>query len=81
MTNAHRSRKSPRPWCELRDDERQACAGREQVVLVGTDDNERWTCPEHAAALWLTEPTLRFSAKSRQQAIAEAMRHAFGGGR
>lgn len=81
LSTAPRSRKSSRPWCELRDDEWPTCAGQEQVVLVSTDDEEHWTCPEHAAALWLTEPTLRFSAKSRQQGIAEAMRHAFGGGR
>ncbi|RLL68905.1 hypothetical protein D7M15_21055 [Streptomyces sp. Z26] len=81
MSTAHRSRKSPRPWCELWEPEAPTCAGREPVVLVGTDDRERHVCPAHAAALWLTEPTYRFSAKTNPDAIGSAMRHAFGGDR
>ncbi|UNS98982.1 hypothetical protein MMF93_22870 [Streptomyces tubbatahanensis] len=79
MSTAHRSRKFSRPWCELYEEEQPTCAGREPVVLVGTDDEERHVCPGHAAALWLTEPTLRFSAKTRPEAIAAVMRQAFGG--
>ncbi|MFD5520792.1 hypothetical protein [Streptomyces sp. NPDC127066] len=82
MSTAHRSRKSPRPDCELRgdDSERSTCTGREQVVLVGLDGFERHLCPAHAAALWLTDPTLRFSAKTRPEGITAVMWQAFGGG-
>ena len=81
MSTAHRSRKSRPPECELRESERSTCEGREQVVMVGLDGFERWVCPAHAAALWLTDPTLRFSAKSRPEAITAVMWQAFGGGR
>lgn len=80
MSIAHRPRKSPPPECELRAREQPTCVGREQVVLVGLDGFERWLCPAHAAALWLTDPTLRFSAKTRPQAISAVMSQAFGGG-
>lgn len=82
MSSAPHSRKSPLPDCELRqrDSEVSTCAGREQVVLVELDDTERWVCPAHAAALWLTDPTLRFSAKTRPEGISAVMGHAFGGG-
>lgn len=80
LSTAPRSRKSPRPWCELYDEQQPTCDGREPVVLVGPDDQERHVCPGHAAALWLTEPALRFSAKTRPEAIASVMRQAFGGG-
>lgn len=50
-------------------------------MLVGLDGFERWLCPAHAAALWLTDPTLRFSAKTRPEAITAVMWQAFGGGR
>ena len=80
MSTANRSRKSRMPECELREEERPTCVGREQVVLVGLDGFERRLCPAHAAALWLTDPTLRFSAKTRTEAIAAVMWQAFGGG-
>lgn len=82
MSTAHHSRKSQLPDCELRqhDSEVSTCAGREQVVLVGLDDTERRLCPAHAAALWLTDPALRFSAKTRPEGISAVMGHAFGGG-
>ncbi|WP_328469582.1 hypothetical protein [Streptomyces sp. NBC_00448] len=81
MSTANRPRKSRPPDCELRDPDRPTCDGREQVVLIGLDGFERRLCPAHAAALWLTDPTLRFSAKSRTEAIAAVMWQAFGGGR
>lgn len=81
LSNASHSRKSPRPQCELRDEERPLCVGREQVVMVGLDASERRFCPAHAAALWLTDPTLRFSAKTATEAIAAVMRQAFRGSR
>ncbi|MET9382932.1 hypothetical protein ABZY09_18135 [Streptomyces sp. NPDC002928] len=82
MSTAHRSRKSPLPDCELKgtDQDRSTCFGREQVVLVALDDTEQHLCPAHAAALWLTDPTLRFSAKTRPEAIAAVMGQAFGSG-
>ncbi|MEW2522940.1 hypothetical protein [Actinacidiphila alni] len=80
MSNAHPPRKSRTPECEAREAERPTCDGREQVVLVGLDGFERWLCPAHAAALWLTDPTLRFSAKTRPQAITAVMQQAFGEG-
>lgn len=80
LSTAHRSRKSPQPDCELREKERPTCVGREQVVLVGLDGFEQHLCPAHAAALWLTDPTLRFSAKTRPQGITAVMWQAFGGG-
>ncbi|GGY88392.1 hypothetical protein [Streptomyces poonensis] len=82
MTTAHHSRKSPLPDCVLREREAQVltCAGREQVVLVGLDGAEQRLCPGHAAALWLTDPTLRFSAKTRPEGISAVMGQAFGGG-
>ncbi|MFJ2953567.1 hypothetical protein [Streptomyces sp. NPDC087270] len=81
MSTANRPRKSRPPECEEKDLERPTCAGREQVVLVGLDGFERHLCPAHAAALWLTDPTMRFSAKSGPQAISAVMWQAFGGGR
>ncbi|WP_433892521.1 hypothetical protein [Streptomyces sp. CA-111067] len=81
MSTANRPRKSGPPECELREPERPTCDGREQVILVGLDGFERWLCPAHASALWLTDPTLRFSAKTRTEAITAVMRQAFGGGR
>ncbi|MGW5675409.1 hypothetical protein ACWEV4_10035 [Streptomyces sp. NPDC003860] len=76
------TRKRPHsPECELRADDRSTCDGREEVVLVGYDGTEQRLCPAHAAALWLTDPTLRFSAKTRTQAIAAVMGQAFGGSR
>lgn len=81
MTSANRSRKFPPERCELREDEQPTCSGREAVVLAGPDGRERRVCPGHAAALWLTDPALRFTAKTRPEAIAAVMRHAFGGGR
>lgn len=82
LTSAHHSRKSPLPDCELRqrDSEASTCAGKEPVVLIGLDDTEQHLCPAHAAALWLTDPTFRFSAKTRPEGISAAMAHAFGGG-
>ncbi|CAM5526204.1 hypothetical protein SGRIM119S_05037 [Streptomyces griseorubiginosus] len=82
LSTAHHSRKSPLTDCDLRqrDAEVSTCAGREQVVLVGLDDTEQHLCPAHAAALWLTDPTLRFSAKTRPEGISAVMAHAFGGG-
>jgi hypothetical protein len=78
LSTANRSRKSSL-FCEMREDERPQCAGREQVVLVGLDGFERELCPAHAAALWLTDPTLRFSAASSDRAISAVMWQAFGG--
>ncbi|ONK11195.1 hypothetical protein [Streptomyces sp. MP131-18] len=78
MYSANRARKSRSAQCEIRDEERPTCVGREKVVLVGTDATERRVCPAHGAALWLTDPTLRFSAKTRPEAIAATMRQAFG---
>ncbi|MFI1292002.1 hypothetical protein ACH4VM_26670 [Streptomyces sp. NPDC020792] len=82
MSTAHHSRKSPLPDCELRqrDPDVSTCAGREQVVLVQLDGTEQRLCPAHAAALWLTDPTLRFSAKTRPEGISAVMGQAFGGG-
>ncbi|MFI6208903.1 hypothetical protein ACIBAI_21250 [Streptomyces sp. NPDC051041] len=82
MSTAHHSRKSPLPDCDLRQREAEVstCAGREQIVLVGLDDVEQRLCPGHAAALWLTDPTLRFSAKTRPEGISAVMGQAFGGG-
>ncbi|SFD78527.1 hypothetical protein [Streptomyces aidingensis] len=81
MSTAYRSRKSPRPWCELRDENRSTCSGPERVTLADADGRERRVCPGHAAALWLTDPTLRFTAQTRPEAIAAVMRQAFGGPR
>jgi hypothetical protein len=81
VSTANRPRKSRAPECELRETERPTCDGREQVVLVGLDGFERRLCPAHAAALWLTDPTLRFSAKSRPESITAVMWKAFGGDR
>lgn len=78
LSTANRSRKSF-VSCELRDDARPMCEGCEQVVLVGLDGFERELCPAHAAALWLTDPTLRFSATTSERAISAVMWHAFGG--
>lgn len=82
LTTAHHPRKSPLPDCELRQHEPNVstCAGREQVVLVQLDGTEQRLCPAHAAALWLTDPTLRFSAKTRPEGISAVMGQAFGGG-
>jgi hypothetical protein len=80
VSNAHSPRKSRAPECELREPEHPTCVGREQVVLVGLDGFERSLCPAHAAAVWLNDPTLRFSAKTRTQAITAVMWQAFGGG-
>ncbi|MFK0167504.1 hypothetical protein ACIQU5_01740 [Streptomyces sp. NPDC090306] len=82
MSIANRPRKSHAPDCELRApaDHPSTCAGREQVVLVAFDNTERRLCPGHAAALWLTDPTNRFSAKTRPEAIAATMGYAFGPG-
>ncbi|MGW0755372.1 hypothetical protein ACWD1Y_02545 [Streptomyces sp. NPDC002814] len=82
MSTAHRSRKSSLPDCELRgtDSEQSNCVGREHVVLIGLDGYERHLCPAHAAAVWLTDPTLRFSAKTRPEGITAVMWQAFGGG-
>ncbi|MFF3552412.1 hypothetical protein ACFYXL_03215 [Streptomyces tsukubensis] len=74
------TRKRPHPpVCALRDDDRPLCNGEEEVVLVGLDGTEKRLCPAHAAALWLTDPTFRFSAKTRPHAIAAVMGQAFGG--
>ncbi|GAB3952669.1 hypothetical protein GCM10028832_07210 [Streptomyces sparsus] len=81
LSNASRTRKSPRPDCELHEEPRPTCSGREHVVLVNSDGCEQHVCPGHGAALWLTDPTLRFSAKTRTEAIAAVMSEAFGGGR
>ena len=81
LTTAHRSRKSPPPRCELREEERPTCVGRADVVMAGPDGQEQRLCPAHAAALWLTDPALRFTAKTRPEAIAAVMRQAFGGSR
>ncbi|MGW0827358.1 hypothetical protein [Streptomyces sp. NPDC002845] len=82
MSTAHHSRKSPLTDCDLRgnDPETPTCAGHERVVLVGLDGAEQHVCPGHAAALWLTDPTLRFSAKTRPEGISAVMWEAFGGG-
>jgi len=80
VSTAHRSRKSPFSQCELHEEQAATCAGRNEVVLVGLDGWEQRLCPAHAAALWLTDPTLRFSAKTTEPAIGEVMRHAFFGG-
>ncbi len=82
MSAAHRSRKpSRRPWCDLKEDDYRTCRGREQVVLTDREGTEWRVCPAHAASLWLTDPSLRFSAKTPSEAIAAVMRQAFGGGR
>jgi hypothetical protein len=82
LSNAPRLRKSPPlASCELRDEERPTCDGHEQIVMADRDGQERRLCPAHAAALWLTDPTLRFTAKTRPEAIAAVMRQAFGGRR
>jgi hypothetical protein len=80
VSTPNRPRKSGTPECEAREPERPTCDGREQIILVGLDGFERWLCPAHAAALWLTDPTLRFSAKTPTGAIAAVMWQAFGGG-
>lgn len=82
LSTAHHSRKSPLPDCDLKGDDPEVstCEGSERVVLVGLDDTEQHLCPAHAAAVWLTDPTFRFSAKTRPEAISAVMRHAFGGG-
>lgn len=80
VSTANRPRKSHPPECEERESDRPTCDGREQVVLVGLDGFERCLCPAHAAALWLTDPTLRFSAKTRPEGITAVMWQAFGGG-
>lgn len=81
MSTANRSRKSPYPGCAMREQERPMCEGREEVVLADRDGREQRVCPAHAAALWLTDPVLRFTAKTRPEAIAAVMRQAFGGSR
>jgi hypothetical protein len=81
VSTPNRPRNSRPPECEEREEQRPTCDGREQVVLVGLDGFERRLCPVHAAALWLTDPTLRFSAKTGPQAISAVMWKAFGGGR
>ncbi|WP_431981994.1 hypothetical protein [Streptomyces qinglanensis] len=82
LSTAHRSRKpSRRPWCDLKDDAHLKCQGSEQVVLADREGAERRVCPAHAASLWLTDPSLRFSAKTPPEDIAAVMRQAFGGGR
>ncbi len=82
LSTAHRSRKpSRRPWCDLKDDAHLKCQGAEQVVLAEREGADRRVCPAHAASLWLTDPSLRFSAKTPPEAIAAVMRQAFGGGR
>lgn len=82
LSTAHHPRKSPSLACDLRQRDAQAstCAGREQIVLVELDGTEQWLCPAHAAAVWLTDPTLRFSAKTRPEGISAVMGQAFGGG-
>lgn len=82
LSIAHHSRKSPLPDCELRGNasESSTCVGPERVVLVELDGTEQHLCPAHAAALWLTDPTLRFSAKTRPEGISAVMWEAFGGG-
>ena len=77
MSTAHHSRKSPLPDCDLRGDDPEVstCEGSERVVLVALDDTEQYLCPAHAAAVWLTDPTCRFSAKTRPEAISAVMRH------
>ncbi|MCZ9351405.1 hypothetical protein AB0465_27100 [Streptomyces griseoviridis] len=82
MSTVHRPRKSHAPDCDLRapDDYPATCAGHEQVVLVALDNTERRLCPGHAAAVWLTDPTHRFSAKTRPETIAAVMGYAFGPG-
>ncbi|MGW1164817.1 hypothetical protein [Streptomyces sp. NPDC002550] len=82
MSTAHHSRKSPLPDCHLRQRDAQVstCDGREQIVLVGLDGAEQRLCPAHAAALWLTDSTLRFSAKTRLEGISAVMGQAFGHG-
>lgn len=79
MSTANRPRKSRAPECELSDRGPATCDGREQVVLIGLDGFERRLCPAHAAALWLTDPTLRFSAKCLPSVISAVMWQAFGG--
>ncbi|GAA1194323.1 hypothetical protein GCM10009578_039420 [Streptomyces rhizosphaericus] len=81
LSTANRSRKSPPPRCELREEEHPTCVGSAEVVLVGPEERELRLCAAHAAAVWLTEPTFRFSAKTRPEAIAAVMRQAFGGSR
>ncbi|KNE83501.1 MULTISPECIES: hypothetical protein [Streptomyces] len=81
MSTAHHSRKSPYRRCGMREDEQPTCDGHQEVVLVGADGQEQRVCPAHGAALWLTNPALRFSAKTRTEAIAAVMRQAFGGSR
>ncbi|MDQ0811180.1 hypothetical protein QFZ63_002894 [Streptomyces sp. B3I7] len=82
LSTAPHPRKSPLPDCDLRQRDAQVstCDGREQIVLVGLDGAEQRLCPAHAAALWLTDPTLRFSAKTRPEGISAVMGQAFGGG-
>jgi hypothetical protein len=82
LSTAHHSRKSPLPDCELRQRDAQVSTsdGREQIILVRLAGDEQRLCPAHAAALWLTDPTLRFSAKTRPEGISAVMGQAFGGG-
>ncbi|MEV5733402.1 hypothetical protein [Streptomyces sp. NPDC052292] len=82
MSTAHHSRKSPLPDCELRQRDTQVstCDGREQIILVRLAGDEQRLCPAHAAAVWLTDPTLRFSAKTRPEGISAVMGQAFGRG-
>lgn len=81
LTNSNHPRKSTPLRCELRETEHPTCVGRPEVVLVNRQGAEQRLCPAHAAALWLTDPTLRFNAKTRAEAIATVMGQAFGGGR
>lgn len=81
MTSANRSRNSRHAWCALWEEDNPTCEGRHKVVLTGPDGQRQRVCPGHAAALWLTDPTLRFAAETRPEAIAAVMRQAFGGSR
>ncbi|MEU9334424.1 hypothetical protein AB0D49_14875 [Streptomyces sp. NPDC048290] len=82
MSTSHHSRKSPPPQCELREDEQPTCVGPAVVVLVivGAYGREQRVCASHAAALWLTDPTIVFSTKTGPEAIKAVMRQAFGTG-
>lgn len=82
MSTAHRSRKPRRPLCDLYEENGASpCVGRAEVGLVGRNGETQRVCPAHGAALWLTDPAVRFSADTRPETIAAVLRHAFGGAR
>lgn len=82
LSNATRSRKPRSPRCAMRQDGGGSpCAGRAEVYLIDRDGAEHQVCPAHGAALWLTDPAVRFASDTRPETIAAVLRHAFGGER